>query len=60
MLSKDILGVEGSMSEVGIPPPHNSDKPHARVAVNTTNITTTTTITTVPMKNSNESDDFLT
>ena len=30
------LGTEGSMSEVGIPPPHNSDKPHALVAANHT------------------------
>ena len=26
-----ILGEEGAMSEVGIPPPHNLDNPHALV-----------------------------
>ena len=26
-----ILGLEWSMSEVGTPPPHNSDKPHGLV-----------------------------
>ena len=33
-ISNESLGVERSMSEVGIPPPHNLDKPHAPVAVN--------------------------
>ena len=28
------------MSKVGIPPPHNSGKPHALMAVNTTTTTT--------------------
>ena len=30
----NILGVEGSMSEVVIPPPHHSEKPHSPVAGN--------------------------
>ena len=33
-ISDESLGAEGSMSEVGIPLPHNSDKPHAPVAGN--------------------------
>ena len=33
-ISNEILGEEGSMSEVGIPSPHNTDKPHAPVAGN--------------------------
>ena len=33
-ISDNSLGVEGSMSEIGILPPHNSDKLHAPVAVN--------------------------
>ena len=32
MLSDKSLGEEWSMSEVGIPPPHNLDNPHALVA----------------------------
>ena len=28
---RKILGMEWSMSEVGTPPPHNSDKPHGMV-----------------------------
>ena len=31
---EESLGAEGSISEVVIPPPHNSDKPHASMAVN--------------------------
>ena len=33
-ISDKSLGVEGSMSEVGIPPPHNLEKLHAPVAGN--------------------------
>ena len=34
-----ILGPEWSMSEVGTPPPHNSDKPHGLVdSINNNNI----------------------
>ena len=34
-----ILGLEWSMSEVGTPPPHNSDKPHGLVdSINNNNI----------------------
>ena len=32
------LGLEWSVSEVGTPPPHNSDKPHGLVASNNNNI----------------------
>ena len=31
------LGLEWSMSEVGTPPPHSSDKPHGLVASNNNN-----------------------
>ena len=33
-ISDKILGAEGSMSEVGIPPPHNLYKPNTPVAGN--------------------------
>ena len=39
IISNKILGAKGSMSEVGIPPPHNSDKPQALVARNYHTIT---------------------
>ena len=36
---QQLLGTEWSMSEVGTPPPHNSDKPHGLVdSINNNNI----------------------
>ena len=40
MISDESLGSEGELSKVGIPPPHNSDTPHALVAGNTTHTIT--------------------
>ena len=45
MLSDKILGAEGLMSKVGIPPPHNLDTPYALVDGKTAPTTTTTTPT---------------
>ena len=42
------LGPEWSMSEVGTPPPHNSNKPHRLVASNNNNNNNTNTFSVTP------------
>ena len=46
-ISDKSLGAEGSMSEVGIPPPNNLNKPHAPVARNYHTITKVISVTPV-------------